>query len=264
MMTQDKSVLDRPTKGWKADLPLPQTTPEEKLQAIGLPPNYVGDVHLELHVSRVVNRTVVILCALIMFLGALFLSKILIFEFADISGYPFVFLLLFGLMVLGVLAGVTMYRAGVAPPRDEPIRFNRFRGKVYVYRFCTGGPLSRKGWGVRPVVFNWEDLRAEGWSRMGPSPSGVPVFAWGVDVAVVAPGTNHVIDRFQLAGSNANGEHLWAMARAFMNQGPEALPKYPHPPRDWNNDVPAFDPGLRLAPKVQWPVDMDRESRTAL
>ncbi len=98
---------------------------------------------------------------------------------------------------------------------------------------------------------------------MAPSPSGVPMFAWGVDVAVVAPGTNHVVDRFQLAGSNANGEHMWAMARAYMNLGAEALPKYPYPPRDWNNEVPTLDPGLRLAPKVQWPADMDLESRTA-
>lgn len=262
MMTQDKPVLDLPTKGWKADLPLPQTIPEETLQAIGSPPNFVGDVHLELHFSRIVNRTIVIFCASIMFSGALFLSKILIFEFTDISKYPFVFLLLFGMLVLGVVAGIAMYRAGVAPPRDEPIRFNRLRGKVYVYRFCTGAPLSRKGWGVRPVEFNWEDLRAEGWSRMGPSPSGVPVFAWGVDIAVVAPGTNRVVDRFALAGSNANGEHMWAMARAFMNQGPDALPKYPNPPRDWNRYVPVLDPILRLAPKVQWPADMDVESRT--
>ncbi|NWL76216.1 hypothetical protein DM872_05085 [Pseudomonas taiwanensis] len=156
-----------------------------------------------------------------------------------------------------------MLRMGITPPRDEPIRFNRKRGKVYVYRFHSGGPISRNGWGVRPTVYNWHDLRAEAWRRMGPTTSGVPIFAWGVDIAVVEPGTNHVIDRFQLAGSNANGEHMWAMARAFMNQGPEALPKYPHPPRDWNNDVPWYNLPLRLAPKVEWPADIDRESRTA-
>ncbi|WP_240622232.1 DUF6708 domain-containing protein [Achromobacter mucicolens] len=161
------------------------------------------------------------------------------------------------------IGGIGMLRASICPPRDEPIRFNRKRGKVYLYRFHCGGPISRKGWGVCPTVFNWEDLRAESWSRMAPSPSGVPIFAWGVDIAVVEPGTNHVIDRFQLAGSNANGEHMWAMARAFMNHGPEALPQYPNPPRDWNNDVPPYHLALRLAPKVQWPADIDLESRTA-
>ena len=161
------------------------------------------------------------------------------------------------------MGGVYGFRTDTTAPRDEPIRFNRKRQKVYVYRVHEGWVFTRKAWGVHPVVFNWEDLRAEAWSRMGPTASAVPIFAWGVDIAVVAPGTNHVIDRFQLAGSNANGEHMWAMARAFMNQGPEALPTYPYPPRDWNNDVPAYNLALRLAPKVQWPADMDRESRTA-
>ncbi|NWL76217.1 hypothetical protein DM872_05090 [Pseudomonas taiwanensis] len=156
-----------------------------------------------------------------------------------------------------------MLRTGIAFPRDEPIRFNRKRGKVYVYRFHSGGPISRKGWGVRPVVFNWDDLRAEAWTRSAPTTTAVPIVAWGVDIAVVEPGTNHVIDRFQLAGTNVYGEHMWAMARAFMNLGPEALPKYPRPPRDWNNDVPWYNLALRLAPKVQWPADMDRESRIA-
>ncbi|HCF2456971.1 TPA: hypothetical protein NIA41_000527 [Pseudomonas aeruginosa] len=154
-------------------------------------------------------------------------------------------------------------RTDIGTPRDEPLRFNRKRRKVYVYRNHEGWAFSSKNWGVRPVVFNWDDLRAESWTRIAPTSSGVPIVGWGVDVAVVEPGTNHVIDRFQLAGSNADGEHMWAMARAFMNQGPEALPKYPHPPRDWNNDVPWYNLALRLAPKVEWPADMDRESRTA-
>ncbi|WP_370680234.1 hypothetical protein [Comamonas sp. GB3 AK4-5] len=44
----------------------------------------------------------------------------------------------------------------------------------------------------------------------------------------------------------------------------EAFPQYPNnPPRDWTNDIPAYNLARRLAPKVQWPADMDRESRTA-
>ncbi|HCF2456970.1 TPA: hypothetical protein NIA41_000526 [Pseudomonas aeruginosa] len=168
-----------------------------------------------------------------------------------------------GLIIVCIGAAIYGVRSDISPPRDEPIRFNRKRGKVYLYRFQPGHPLRREGWEARPAVFNWADLRAEAWTRMAPTTSGVPIVAWGVDVAVVEPGTNHVIDRFQLAGSNADGEHMWAMARAFMNQGPEALPKYPHPPRDWNNDVPWYNLALRLAPKVEWPADIDRESRTA-
>ncbi|HFL2186245.1 TPA: DUF6708 domain-containing protein [Pseudomonas putida] len=58
----------------------------------------------------------------------------------------------------------------------------------------------------------------------------------------------------------------WPASQLFScrnhQQGPEALPKFVHPPRDWNDDD-----GLShmhcLAPKVHWPEDIDRESRTA-
>ncbi|WP_228752897.1 DUF6708 domain-containing protein [Pseudomonas aeruginosa] len=260
-----KALLDKPTKGWKVDLPLPQISPDEELATIGFPPNFSNDIYLELHTSRVLNRLGVLFAAAIMFWCAFQAFKLVFFgmEAKFISAYPLVFLLMIAAMIGSPVAGIVMLRNGISSPRDEPIRFNRKRRKVYLYRFRHGHPLRRIGWGARPAVFSWEDLRAEAWSRMAPTTSGVPIFAWGVDVAVVEPGTNHVIDRFQLAGSNANGEHMWDMARAFMNQGPEALPKYPHPPRDWNNDVPWYNLALRLAPKVEWPADIDRESRTA-
>lgn len=256
-----KPQLDKPTTGWRADLPPPDCPPIEKLQPVGLPPNFVGDICLELHTLRLINRTVVVLCAFAVVPCSIVLLMTL--SVRELNKNPLGFCLTLSMAIGMVLGAVAMLRTGIAPPRDEPIRFNRKRGKVYVYRFHSGGPISRKGWGIRPVVFNWEDLRAEVWSRIRPTPSGVPIFAWGVDLAVVAPGTNRVIDRFQLAGSNADGEHMWAMARAFMNQGPEALPLYPTPPRDWNNDVPPYHFALRLAPKVEWPADMDVESRTA-
>jgi len=259
-MSASTPLLDKPTTGWRADLPTPDCPPNESIPPIGIPPNFVSDICLELHTSRLLNRTVVVLSALGVFPCSIALITTLTTR--ELKTEPFWFFLTLILAIGMVIGGIGMLRTGILPPRDEPIRFNRKRGKIYVYRFHSGGPISRKGWGVRPVAFDWKDLRAEAWSRKAPSPSGVPIFAWGVDIAVVTPGTNHVIDRFQLAGSNANGEHMWAMARAFMNQGPEALPQYPNPPRDWNNDVPPYHLALRLAPKVQWPEDMDRESRT--
>lgn len=262
-----KALLDVPTAGWKADLPLPWAPPDQIIYPIGVAPNYADDIYLELHTAKILNRTVVCACGIFILTIAILMLIQVPLELADgayaFKSNPLAYVLVLGATIAGFVLGIGMLRTGVATPRDEPIRFNRERGRVYLYRFHSGGPISRKGWGVRPEAFDWKDLRAEAWSRMAPSPSGVPIFAWGVDIAVVAPDTNRVIDRFQLAGSNANGEHMWAMARAFMNQGPEALPQYPNPPRDWNNDVPSYHLALRLAPKVQWPEDMDRESRTA-
>jgi len=260
-----KPLLDDPTDGWRADLPLPQVAPSGPLFPIGRPPNFANDKYLELSATRRGNRTVLLVFSLVVLVTALL--SLIYFFFVRLIGADVGVLALPTFMTavsIGAgIGGIGMLRASICPPRDEPIRFNRKRGKVYLYRFHRGGPISRRGWGVCPIVFNWEDLRAESWSRMAPSPSGVPFFAWGVDIAVVAPDTNHVVDRFQLAGSNANGEHMWAMARAFMNQGPGSLPKYSNLPRDWNNHIPACDPGLRLAPKVHWPIDMDVESKTA-
>ena len=260
-----KKLLDKPTEGWKADLPLPQLPPELPLRHTGRRPNFVNDIYLELSGSRNLNRTVIFMFALLTFSIAVATVKIFFFDLGSraFASQPVLFIFMTLVAIGTVLGSIGMVRTGTAPPRDEPVRFNRKRGKVYVYRFHRGGPITGKGGGVFPSVFNWEDLRAETWSRTASSPSGVPMLAWGVDVAVVAPGTNHVVDRFQLAGSNANGEHMWAMARAYMNLGAEALPKYPYPPRDWNNEVPTLDPGLRLAPKVRWPAGMDLESRTA-
>nr|WP_321854282.1 DUF6708 domain-containing protein [Paraburkholderia tropica] len=47
-----------------------------------------------------------------------------------------------------------------------------------------------------------------------------------------------------------------------MQQGPDALPKWPYPPRDWNNDV-GLNLARKLAPRVKWPAGMDIESRSA-
>ncbi|WP_431757012.1 DUF6708 domain-containing protein [Pseudomonas sp.] len=159
--------------------------------------------------------------------------------------------------------GIFTWRMTVLAPRDEPIRFNRLRRKVYVYRYHHDGlrPFSRTAWGVRAEVYDWEDLRAEACSVYGPMGTGGLIES--VTLAVVKPGTNQVIDRFHFAHSIQEGEMYWAMALLFMQQGPHALPHFPRPPRDWNNEDVSFNLARRLAPKVQWPADIDLESRTA-
>ncbi|WP_281924316.1 DUF6708 domain-containing protein [Pseudomonas moraviensis] len=189
---------------------------------------------------------------------------VIFFVFAQQSASPFV--LIFSgsvLFITCVWFGVYAWRMDVAPPRDEPIRFNRARRKVYVYRFHRDGlrPFSRTAWGVRVDVFDWDDLRAEACSMYGPMGSGGLIET--VTLAVVKPGTHQVIDRFHFAHEIQQGEMYWAMALLFMQQGPQALPTFPRPPRDWNNEDVRFNLARRLAPKVQWPADIDLQSRTA-
>ncbi|WP_408980906.1 DUF6708 domain-containing protein [Pseudomonas sp. B21-009] len=167
------------------------------------------------------------------------------------------------IVTIGYWGGLYYWRMEVEAPRDEPIRFNRLRRKVYVYRFHHNGrrPFSRTAWGVRAEVYDWDDLRAEGCSVYGPMGAGGLIET--ISLAVVEPGTNKVIDRFHFAHGIQQGEMYWALAQLFMQQGPQALPAFPRPPRDWNNEKVTFNLARRLAPKVKWPEDIDLESRTA-
>lgn len=81
-------------------------------------------------------------------------------------------------------------------------------------------------------------------------------------IAVRKPGTDEVIARYFFAHDIEEGKKYWTIARLYMQQGHDALPEFSHPPRDWNNDA-EVSLIRRLAPKVQWPPDIDLESRTA-
>lgn len=151
-------------------------------------------------------------------------------------------------------------RIDIAIPRDLPIRFNRTRQRIYAYNFKYRwwNPFER--WRVVPVAYDWSQVRAERWKLRGATAQGALLIKWGVVLSIVEPGTNKVIDRFPLSTMGAD-EFAWAYICTYMQQGPSALPP-PGPPRD-HNDVPWYNLALRLAPKVKWPAEMDRESRTA-
>lgn len=85
-MRLNKQLLNKPTAGWKSDLPLPQAPPDEPLLTLGSPPNYVDDTYLELHTSRLLNRSAVVFCAFGMLLTAFFMLK---FIFLDDGGEAF-------------------------------------------------------------------------------------------------------------------------------------------------------------------------------
>ena len=260
-------LLDKPAPGWKRDLPGPNESPsiEPYPAVLSNPPNHVDNVYFELARSTMRIRGVGVLCAALMLA---IMSALAIFLITVHISSPTPSSLLSKIMELvpigiGVWMGTYFWRMDVEAPRDEPIRFNRARRKVYVYRFHRDGlrPFSRSAWGVRVEVYNWDDLRAEACSVYGPMGSGGLIET--VTLAVVKPGTHHVIDRFHFAHEIQQGEMYWAMAQLFMQQGPQALPTFPRPPRDWNNEDVTFNLARRLAPKVRWPTEIDLESRTA-
>ena len=261
------SILEPPAPAWKRDLPKPDQTPSNLPYppVMPSPPNHADAIYLELPRSALRIRGLgAWLGIAILGLSFLLLTTPLILPPAPWESVDWGFILVcLGLSIVLFWFGIHVWRMDVEAPRDEPIRFNRLRRKVYVYRFHHDGlrPFSRTAWGVRAEVYDWDDLRAEVSSVYGPMGTGGLIES--VSIAVVKPGTCQVLERFHFAHGTMQGEMYWAMAQLFMQQGPQALPTFTRPPRDWNNEDARFNLARRLAPKVQWPADIDLQSRTA-
>ena len=160
----------------------------------------------------------------------------------------------------GVWSVLFFWKFDVAPPRDLPLRFNRARQRLYAYNFKYRWWNPFEEWRVVPVAYDWSQVRAERWRRTHFTAQGGAIIQFGVELSIVKPGTNEVIDRFPLTAMGADA-HAWAYVCTYMQQGPDALPSA-DPPWD-HNDVLWCNIAMLLAPKVEWPADMDLESRTA-
>ncbi|WP_230946269.1 DUF6708 domain-containing protein [Burkholderia cepacia] len=265
-----KPKLNVPCKGWQRDLPGPDEPIAESPSLLWLAPTHLDTIYMELERNTSTARGLGLLCSLVMALTTIFCVVFKAWLFAtynlfatstilEIAGFVLtdISLCLFGAWITYV-----MYRADVCPPRDLPLRFNRVRRKVYVYGFhlVWWNPFTR-GY-VTTASYDWDDLRAEKWKVRGATAGGAPIIKEGVSIAVVKPGTNEVIARFDFSTMATNTTNLWAYVCSYMQHGTERLDPDHAEPRD-PNDVAPYNLALRLAPKVEWPAEMDYESRTA-
>lgn len=265
MTLKDVEIPERPL-GWKYDLPAAWECPEisPAVSRLEPAPNHVDSVFLELPRSSLKPRGVLaILGGGVMVLSALVILSTLYVAISPAWKLGGEYILLgIGLAFLGCWATIPNVRMDIELPRSEPIRFNRKRRKVYFYQYNYDrfNPLGRRGWGVQPVAYEWDDLVLEACSFYVPMGyGGLLETVW---IKVCKPGTDEVIARLFFSNDIDKGEKYWAVARLFMQQGPEALPDFVNRPRDWNSDD-GLSPMHCLAPKVQWPAEMDLESRTA-
>ena len=251
-----KPELVPPCSGWQEDLP----RPDEMVivaPALGFDtPNHQDDIYLELPRAAALARGVVfwsipIICISLTEYFWFFFS---IDHSVRVKGWG-TFIFTISMMLLAI---PICWRFDVSPPRDQPLRFNRTRQRLYAYNFkCSWWNIFERR-RVEPVAYDWSQVRAERWLKRGATGHGV-VIKGGVVLSIIKPGTNEVIDRFPLTTMGAD-QHAWAYICTYMQQGPDALPP-PGRPKD-HNDVGA-NIALLLAPKVEWPADMDLESRTA-
>ena len=221
-------------------------------------PNHQNDIYLEVSRNSLAKRGVVTIACLPAMIWFLTTPTLII----DTLALGNIELIVIGItsMAAAIWTITLGLRMDISPPRDEPIRFNRARQRIYAYNFKYRwwNPFER--WRVIPVAYDWPQVRAERWKQRGTTAQGALIIKWGVVLSIVEPGTNKVIDRFPLSTMGADA-HAWAYVCTYMQQGPDALPP-PGPPWD-HNDVLWCNVAMLLAPKVEWPAEMDLESRTA-
>ena len=264
-MKQQPRALPCQAPHWKYDLPGPneQATEQHYSEHLNPAPNIIDTKYLELARSTFMIRGVGFFVGIVAIIAILIMLVFLAFmAFTPGMGTDATALLIALCVVIAACwFFIPIIRLDIELPRDEPIRFNRLRRKVYFYQFKYDRIffLSKKKWGVKPEVHAWDDLKAEACRVYAPGHGGL---IENIVIAAHKPGTNEVIARYFFAHDIHNGEHYWAIARLFMQQGPDAMPEFENRPRNWNNDTEAGFP-RRLAPKVNWPADIDLESRTA-
>lgn len=261
MSSTNKSTLPRrpslipPYRGWARDLSHPDT--DSPSLGFDVPPvvNAMNDTYLE--ISRRHNNMRGLLLLFVPFFVATLIFTAPMFTIGELD---IVFLFLAIPTYTGLIWLTALFiRVDTSIPRDEPIRFNRLRRKVYVYsfHFSKWNPFAR--WYVTTHAYNWEDLRAELWRQRGATAQGGLLITWGVSIAVVKPGTNEVIERFPLSVGHDEGGS-WDYVRTYMQVGRNALPlveAFNDP-----NEVSPMNLALRFAPKVEWPTAIDLESRS--
>lgn len=259
--------LDQPAPAWKRDLPRPDETPAlaHNIWYLATAPTEISDVYMELPTSPLRSRGVVIWLGLMAIAASLIPLSTIIFvaiiQAKTLSAW--IVFAGFSITLIGAWFGVFTLRSDLYMPRNQPIRFNRLRRKVYAYHFDMDWkrPFSKKGWGVRVATYRWEDLHAEVSEIYGAMGTGGHIQT--VYLSARKPGTKDVAHRFVLSLDLYQGESYWEAARIFMEYGMPVMPTFQYASKDRNNESSPLNIFWRFAPQVQWPEHIDLESRTA-
>ncbi len=86
-----------------------------------------------------------------------------------------------------------------------------------------------KKWPTTIKVFDWDTLQAELHRQAGFNGKAY-IQRFSLWLVSCKPGTNEVVDRFELKGNHpttAELYNMWAYCRTYMEHGPEGLPTYP-------------------------------------
>ena len=156
------------------------------------------------------------------------------------------------LLVAGVFSGMGYFclKMYFVAPRNQPVRLNRKRQKIYLFDY-NRSRLPWLKWPVTITSYSWADVYGE--ISFSPTPGDRGYRLYG---AVCVPGTRNVVARFLLAREWEEREQLnqiWSYLCMYM-QHDNALPE----PRE--SAPPDF---WRPRKADKWPEEMERESTTA-
>lgn len=190
---------------------------------------HIDETYLEISKSSGKLRGMMISFSLAPFLATFYVIRLFSSDIAGLIREVPWFAVLLPFMLLGLLAqGIFALRIDLSTPRDEPIRFNRKRRKVYVSEFKhSWNPFAH--WGSVAKEFDWNTIQAEITKQAGFNGK-IYMVRYALVLVSVKPGTNEVVDRFTLKGNMMTTKELyatWAYCKRYMAGGPEAVPAVP-------------------------------------
>ncbi|WP_112164042.1 DUF6708 domain-containing protein [Rahnella inusitata] len=245
---EPKPKLNPPIKNWREDMPEshePQLVPPQLHWLTTL-----NDTFLEIpRYSTEVAWGGVLAWAILVFILGIGIGISGFVIQAGHDGYGMIVIGLFGAFIFFAMmsSGLKMY---FVQPRDQPLRLNRKRQKIYIYEFKrTFFPWLK--WPVTIRSYNWADVHGEIRYSSARYDSGYQLFG-----SVCEPGTNKVVTRFLIAKERSSREQLcqiWSYLCVYMQHDKVvAEPDSPGRPDDW-----------RPRKADQWPAEMELESTTA-
>ncbi|MGQ5404557.1 DUF6708 domain-containing protein [Klebsiella michiganensis] len=246
LFSRAKPKLNPPVSAWKADMPEnsePQLVPPQLLWM-----NKINNVYLEIpRYDKGMTWWGMLPAGILMLCLMSFMLMICLKMQPYVEGFTMPAIALLSTSVFITLSFFCM-KIYFTTPRDQPVRLNHSRCKIYVYKYKK----DRIPWFKWPVIitrYNWADVHGEIRYCSDRYRSGHQL--WG---SVCEPGTYNVIHRFQLAdGEPAELQQVWSFLCLYMKGEPvPAEPKNKGRPDSWRP---------RKADK--WPEEWGRESTTA-
>ena len=247
-----------PCPGWKEDFNPPGSPGSVEPSPNLITSNHQDDIYLETPRNSASTGGLLFLC-LPPSIFSIFIAIKIISNSIQHNDYNFLFIG-FAALLIAIWQTTSFARLIHSTPRDEPIRFNRARQKIYAYNFdfCWWNPFIP--WPIKIVSYDWKDVRAERWRKQAVTHQGSHLVKTGIMLSIVESGTNNVIDRFPL--NNTYGEEsIWAYICTYMQHGLSAVSPAPH--NEDHNLLLWYQFAKRLAPEVKWPEAIDQESRTS-